>query len=254
MQKHLPKLLGLSGAFALCLAAGAARAETPEHSFSGKAALYSEYEYRGISQTSEKPAVQLNLDYAHRSGLYVGTFLSNIRWLKDTAEQNGFSSDANLEWDIYAGWRFSVAKDVTLDVGYQRYEYPSSGAFSPKPNTDEAYVGATYGPATLKYSYSFNDTFGVPDSKGSDYVELAVNYPLPAMEKLAINGVVGHQRYRHNSFLDYTVWKLGATYTFGRGLAAGAYVKGTDAESAPYTIKGKDWSDTRLVGFVTYSF
>ncbi|MGZ5038485.1 MAG: TorF family putative porin, partial [Usitatibacter sp.] len=61
-------------AIGLAALAFAARAdETPEHSFTGKAALYSEYEYRGISQTSEKPAVQLNLDYAHKSGLYIGT-------------------------------------------------------------------------------------------------------------------------------------------------------------------------------------
>src|SRR4051794_19407134 len=64
-------------------------APTPEHSFTGKVGLYSEYEYRGISQTSEKPALQLNLDYAHSSGFYLGTFVSNIKWLKDTAEQNG---------------------------------------------------------------------------------------------------------------------------------------------------------------------
>src|SRR5258705_2503316 len=154
-----------------------APAPEPEASpFTGKLALYSEYEYRGISQTSEKPALQLNLDYAHSSGFYVGTFLSNIKWLKDTAEVNGFSTDANLEWDIYAGYKFEVMKDVTLDVGYLRYEYPSSGAFSPKPNTDEVYIGASYGPATLKYSYSFNDTFGVPNSKGSAYIELAANY------------------------------------------------------------------------------
>jgi uncharacterized protein (TIGR02001 family) len=251
----LPKALLLAGCTGLALSAAIARAAEPaEHTFTGKAALYSEYEYRGISQTSEKPAAQLNLDYAHKSGLYVGTFLSNIKWLKDTADANGFSSSANLEWDIYAGYKFEVMKDVTLDVGYLRYEYPSSGAFSPKPNTDEVYVGASYGPATLKYSYSFNDTFGVANSKGSDYLELAVNYPLPAMEKLTINGVVGHQTYKHNGFLSYTVWKLGATYDFGGGFNAGAYYKGTDAESAAYTIKGKDWSKDRLVAFVSYSF
>jgi uncharacterized protein (TIGR02001 family) len=240
--------------FAAAFATLGAHAQTAEHTFSGKAALYSEYEYRGISQTSEKPAGQLNLDYAHRSGLYAGTFVSNIKWLKDTAEEKGFSSSANLEWDIYAGYRFALTNDLTLDVGYLRYEYPSSGSFTPKPNTDEAYVGATFGPATLKYSYSFNDTFGVPDSKGSDYLELAVNYPLPMMQRVTINGVLGHQRYKHSSFLDYTVWKVGATYDFGRGFNAGAYVKGTDAESAAYTIKGKDWSDDRVVAFVSYSF
>jgi uncharacterized protein (TIGR02001 family) len=260
----LPKVLLLAGVFGLSLTAGIARAQapapaaapepTPEHTFTGKVAIYSEYEYRGISQTSEKPAGQLNLDYAHSSGLYVGTFLSNIKWLKDTAEVNGFSTDANLEWDIYAGYKFEVMKDVTLDVGYLRYEYPSSGAFSPKPNTDEVYVGASYGPATLKYSYSINNTFGVPNSKGSDYIELAVNYPLPALEKLTINGVLGHQSYKHNNALAYTVYKIGATWDFGGGFNAGAYFKGTDAEHDLYTVKGKDWSKNRLVGFVTYSF
>jgi|SRR5688572_14915983 len=146
-----------------------------------------------------------------------------------------------------------------MDIGYLRYEYPSSGAFNPKPNTDEIYAGISYGPATLKYSYSINNTFGVAESEGSDYLELAVNYPL--MDKLTLNGILGHQRYKgtpapgvNNDDLSYTVWKLGATYDFGKGFNAGAYVKGTDAESALYTFKGKDWSKERLVAFVSYSF
>ena len=260
-MRKLPKALLLAGVAGLPFVPGIALAEeTPEHAFTGKAAVYTEYEYRGISQTSEKPALQLNLDYAHKSGLYLGTFLSNIKWLKDTAQVNGFTTSANIEWDIYGGYKFEVVKDWTLDVGYLRYEYPSSSAFSPKPNTDEAYVGVSYGPATLKYSYSFNDTFGVPDSKGSDYIELSVNHPIT--EKITLNGVFGHQRYKgtqihggfHNGDLSYSVWKLGATYDFGGGFNAGAYVKGTDGESALYTIKGKDWSKERLVAFVSYSF
>jgi uncharacterized protein (TIGR02001 family) len=253
-MKSMSNVVILAGAWGLSITPGVARADVPEHTFSGKAALYSEYEYRGISQTSEKPAAQLNLDYAHRSGFYAGTFVSNIKWLKDTAQEKGFSTDANIEWDLYGGYRFAVMKDVTLDLGYLRYEYPGASAFSPKPDTDEVYVGAAYGPAALRYSYSFRDTFGVADSKGSDYLELAVNYPAPAMPQLTVNGVVGHQRYNHNSFLSYTVWKLGATWDFGRGLNAGAYYKGTDAQSTAYTVKGKDWSKDRLVAFVSYSF
>jgi uncharacterized protein (TIGR02001 family) len=229
-------------------------APTPEHSFTGKAALYSEYEYRGISQTSEKPALQLNLDYAHSSGFYLGTFVSNIKWLKDTAEANGFSSNANIEWDIYGGYRKEVLPDTTLDVGYLRYEYPSSSDFSPKPNTDEVYVGATWKWLNVKYSYSINNTFGVPNSKGSDYIEANVAYPLPMMEKLTLTGTLGHQTYKNNGSLSYTVWKAGATYDFGGGFNAGAYYKGTDAESAAYTVKGRDWSKDRLVAFVAYSF
>ena len=135
MHNKLPPALGFAAALAALAASTAARAEDPapppEHSFTGKAAVYSEYEYRGISQTSEKPALQLNLDYAHKSGFYLGTFLSNIKWLEDTAEVNGFDTNARVEWDIYGGYRFEVAKDTTVDVGYLRYEYPSSGAFNP---------------------------------------------------------------------------------------------------------------------------
>lgn len=263
MQK-LPKVLLLAGLAGLPFASGVAHAADGPHSFTGKVALYSEYEYRGISQTSEKPALQLTLDYGHSSGFYIGTFLTNIKWLKDTGDVLGDPMSANLEWDIYAGYKFEVVKDVTLDIGYLRYEYPSSHAILPlfvKPNTDEVYIGVSYGPATLKYSYSFNDTFGVPRSKGSDYLELAVNYPI--IDKVTLNGVLGHQRYKgtqpdafdfNNEDYSYTVWKIGATYDFGRGFNAGAYYKGTDAEPALFTYKGKDWSKDRLVAFVSYSF
>jgi len=256
-MSKLPKAFLLAGLAGLPFVAQQARAEdapapTPEHSFTGKVAVYSEYEYRGISQTSEKPALQLNLDYAHSSGFYLGTFLSNISWLKDTADAGGFSTNARLEWDIYGGYKFEVVKDWTLDVGYLRYEYPSSGAFTPKPNTDEVYAGVSYGPATLKYSYAFSDTFGVPNSKGSDYIELSVNQPV--IDKVTFNGVLGHQTYKNNGSLSYSLWKAGATYDFGSGWNAGAYVKGTNANHDLYTVKGKDWSKTRLVAFVTYSF
>jgi uncharacterized protein (TIGR02001 family) len=266
-MQNLPKVLLLAAATGLPCVSGLALAEeTPEHSFTGKLAIYSEYEYRGISQTSEKPALQLNLDYAHKSGLYIGTFLSNVKWLKDTADSLGTTTSAQIEWDIYGGYKWEFIKDWTLDVGYLRYEYPSSKAIAPytvKPNTDEVYAAVSYGPGTLKYSYSFNDTFGVPHSKGSDYLELTVNYPLPMLEKLTLNGLVGHQRYKgtqpafggfQNSQFSYTVWKLGATWDFGGGLNAGAYWKATDGKPEFWTFKGKDWSKDRAVAFVSYSF
>jgi len=263
-MRTAPKALAIAGLAALPFAPGVAAAQDSPHTFTGKAALYSEYEYRGLSQTSEKPAGQLTLDYGHSSGFYAGTFITNIKWLKDTAEVLGDSTSAKIEWDIYAGYKFVVAKDWTFDVGYLRYEYPSSKAFGTalvKPNTDEVYIGVSYGPATLKYYYAFSEVFGVPESEGSDYLELAVNQPL--MDKLTLNALIGHQRYKGtqplagdfaNELFNYTVWKLGATYDFGGGFTAGAYYKGTDAEPVYFTFKGKDWSKDRLVAFVAYSF
>ena len=253
----LPKSLLYVAASCATLAAGSAFAQAAPaspHTFTGKVALYSEYEYRGISQTSEKPALQLNLDYGHASGFYIGTFLTNIKWLEDFAEVGGFDTDAKLEWDIYGGYRFEVAKDTVVDVGYLRYEYPSSGSFSPKPNTDEIYAGITWQFLNVKYSHSINDTFGVPNSKNSYFIETNIAYPIEQVKGLTVTGHLGYQEYKNNDALSYMVWKVGAVYDFGNGFNVGGYFKGTDADEALYTVKGKDWSKERLVAFVSYSF
>ena len=249
---RLPKALAFAGLALASLLPAAASAQTSPHAFTVKVALYSEYEFRGLAQTHEKPALQLTLDYAHASGFYIGTFVTNIKWLEETAKANGFDTNANVEVDIYAGYRAEVAAGLLLDVGYLRYEYPRSGAFNPKPNTDEVYAGLTYGMFNVKYSHAFSDAFGFADSEGSSFVE--ANVAWPAMDKLTVTGHVGHQKFRNNEDFSYTVWKVGAVYDFGGGLNAGAYVKGTDAEESLYTVNGKDWGKERLVAFVSYAF
>src|SRR6185295_16697197 len=169
-MKTNSKHVALAGAVALWLgsyqamaqqaAPAAAPEPAPENTLVPKVSLYSEYEYRGISQTAEKPAAQFNLDYTHTSGFYLGTFVTNIKWLKEAAKAGGFITSAKIEWDIFGGYKFEVVKDVTVDVGYLRYEYPSSGAFDPSPNTDEFYLGVSSGPFSAKYSRTTSNLFG----------------------------------------------------------------------------------------------
>ncbi|MCA3017211.1 MAG: hypothetical protein ING73_16555 [Rhodocyclaceae bacterium] len=256
----LPKLvlaaLAAAGAMATTNAAAQAApatpAPTPEHTLATKVSVYSEYEYRGITQTSEKPALQLNLDYSHASGFYAGAFLTNIKWLKDTGKAGGFKAEGDLELDLFAGYKFEIVKDVTMDLGYLRYEYPSNSGFNPKPNTDELYVGLSGGPFSAKYSYSTSTLFGVPNSKGSTFFEL--NFAQEVMPKLTLNAQVARQSVKKNSTLTYSVYKAGATYDLGDGWATGAYYKTTNAVEANYTYLGKDWSKGRLVAFVSKSF
>lgn len=227
-------------------------ADSP-HTFSIKGSLYSEYEYRGISQTSQDPALQLNLDYSHSSGFYLGFFATNIKWLEETAESLGGHTRGNLELDFFGGYKMEIAKDFLLDVGYLRYEYPRSDDFftNPKVHTDEVYVGLSWGPLSTKYSYSINDTFGVPNSEGSDFLEANLAYPI---DKWTITAHIGKQRYKNNSPLDYVVYKIGAVYDFGDGWNAGAYYKDTDVDNSAYTVLGQDWARGRLVAFVSKTF
>jgi len=232
---------------ALALAAPLAHANP---SFSVSA--YSEYEFRGLGQTGQRPAAQATAAYNHESGFYVGAFASNVSWLKDTASAGGFKTDARMEIDLYGGYKFEPTKGVNVDVGYLRYEYPSAGGFNPKPNTNELYGSVASGPVTLKYSRTFSDAFGVANSKGSDFIE--VNLALPVADKITMTAQIAHQRFKNNGPLDYTVFKVGATYDLGSGWTAGGYLKDTNADSALYTFAGKDWGAARVVAFATYSF
>lgn len=255
--------LSLSGiqAYAQTTAAASTAEPTPAHTLTPKLSLYSEYEYRGISQTSEKPALQFNLDYAHSSGFYLGTFVSNIKWLKDYKDIGAVSDSAAVEVDLFGGYKFEVAKDVTLDLGYLHYEYPGAKALAglPKPNTDEVYLGVSYGPLSAKYSYSTGDTFGVANSKGSTFIEL--NYAQEIAPKLTLNAQIAQQKYKghvgafdNDAELTYAVYKIGASYDLGGGWNVGGYYKDTDAKEANYTVKGRDWSKGRLVAFVSKTF
>ena len=238
--------------------APATAAPAPDWTFTGNVGLFSEYVFRGVSQTNEKPAIQGGFDLGHKSGFYVGTWASNISWLSDATP--GVS--ASMEWDMYGGFRGPLYGDLGYDVGLLYYYYPGTypGNGYTKPNTLEGYVGLTWKFLSLKYSYSFDDkTFGFPDSRGSDYIDLTANYDVidkvnDVIGKVTLTGHVGHQRYKHFDDYSYTDWKVGAS-TEVYGVTAGLFVTGTDARDDLYTNPfGKNIADTRVVAFVQKTF
>jgi uncharacterized protein (TIGR02001 family) len=81
------------------------------------ATVASDYLFRGISQTRNRPAAQGTFDLAHDSGVYVGAFISNATFLGSPF------NDTRQELDLLAGYRFSVGS-VSLDLGYIAYLYP----------------------------------------------------------------------------------------------------------------------------------
>ena len=59
-------------------AAGLLAATGAAADITGNVGLTTDYVFRGISQTDEKPAIQGGLDYAHSSGAYAGVWASNV--------------------------------------------------------------------------------------------------------------------------------------------------------------------------------
>lgn len=223
-------------------------APAPEHTFTSNIGFASEYVYRGIGQTNRKPAVQGGFDYAHSSGLYVGTWASNVSWLTD-----GNSTVSNsLEMDFYGGFKNTVG-DFAYDVGLLQYFYPGTG-YTNNPNTLEGYVAGTYSILTLKYSHSFSDLFGWQGSKNSGYLDLTANYEL--MPSLNLVAHVGRQKVNGNSSdgASYTDYKLGVTKDFSGTVVGLSYVT-TNAASVWYTnLLGKDLGKDRVILSITRTF
>lgn len=132
---------GLS--FALLLAgtllAGPALAqeEVGEHAagsgweFGGEVALLSDYVWRGVSQTRGKPALQLDLNLTHDSGVYAGVWASNVDFTASDDEDDG----VRHELDPYIGWSGDIGGGMALDMTLTRVSYPGH-----KPDFNYAYT------------------------------------------------------------------------------------------------------------------
>jgi len=201
-----------------------------------------DYRYRGISQTRLQPAVQGGVDYT-AGAFYVGAWASTIKWIKDAG------GDASVEIDLYGGYKGEITKELTYDVGFLTYQYPSN-KLSPTANTYELYGAATFGPATLKYSHSVSDLFGFANSKNSGYLDLTATFDLG--DGLSVAPHLGYQKVAHNKAASYTDYSVLLAKDFS-GLVVSGGVYGTDNDTyvAP---NGKNLGRAGLVAGIKYNF
>lgn len=256
--------LALTGLSFNCLAqatAPTAPAATPEHSLSGNLSLNSDYRFRGISQSWKLPALQGGLDYAHRSGFYAGTWASNV-------SGNSYNNGAGLELDLYAGFKFPLAQDLTLDLGALAYVYPGArlnsapGVATDKTyNNVDLYAGLTAGAFSAKLSVSATDYFGLNSdtagyayfsslpaaggSKGSAYLDL--NYNLDLGSGLTLGTHLGHVHVRHYADLSYSDFKLSLSKEIAGLNWTGALV-GTDAKRDFYQAGNAAGQNAKRLG------
>lgn len=225
-----------------CATAQAAQ-DVPAWQASFNASLASDYRYRGLSQSRLRPALQGGADLVHGpSGIYVGTWLSSIRWISDGG------GDTKLEMDVYAGKRGQLG-DVSYDAGVLAYVYPSSG-LPVNPNTREVYLQAGYGPAYVKYSHAVSNLFGTADSKHSGYLDLGANVELAG--GVVLNLHAGRQRVDGHGELSYNDYKIGVTKSVGGAALSLAVIStDTDAYVAP---GGRNLGKTGLVLTATTTF
>ncbi len=192
----------LAAAALLGLAACGAHAQAAPKSdwtITGNAGVFSDYRFRGFTQTGYGPAFQGGFDIAHASGFYAGNWNSNV--------EQGLYNGASLEMDFYAGYKRAFG-DFGVDVGGLYYYYPNSGAGgSTKIKNGEIYVGGTWRMLSVKYYHAVTKYFslGEPPSnadvntRGSGYLDVSAAFDLG--DGWGVQAHYGHQRVRNGRAL-----------------------------------------------------
>ena len=225
-------LSAIALAVAATLSSGTALAQTPapapapDFTVTGSFGITSDYRFRGLQQTDGDPAFFGGFDLAHSSGLYIGTWGSNV-----SSWAAGPQTSTKLEIDLYGGYKTSVA-DIGVDVGVISYMYPgsSSGGTSGadyNANTQEAYIGLSYGPVAFKTSYVlsknyFASTGTNADASGTMYYDLTLSQEIAP--KLVGSIHAGYTDYKEkasatvsNGKFSFADFNVGLAYDLGNG-------------------------------------
>ncbi|MGY8904787.1 MAG: TorF family putative porin [Burkholderiales bacterium] len=257
----------LSGAALAQTAALAAPA--PDWTVTGNAGLYTDYRFRGFSQTDYGPAFQGGIDLAHKSGFYLGNWNSNV--------SSNLFNGASLEIDLYGGYKGAITDDLGFDVGLIYYYYPKSGQGSTfntvgtaKIDNTEVYFGLTYGPVYGKLYYAVNDYFdlakagGVPRStKGTTYLDLGYSQEFSG---IIVGAHLGYLTLEENrQFVDargrvlsksVTDYKVSVGTDVGNGYILTGAIVGTNKKEyfATGTPSTENGGKTKLVVSLSKSF
>ncbi len=160
----------------LCvLLAGLVHAVTAAAQFSGTVAAVSDYRFRGVSLSHEKPAAQLTVTYDAPAGGYAGVFASTVE----------FAAPASKTVQIvgFLGTAMPITSGVHADVGVN---YASFGGALRDYNYGEVYVGVSSGQYSASVHYS-PEYFGASD--GSLYGAFDVTHAVS--DRVALLGHVG---------------------------------------------------------------
>ena len=281
MRKSLITTAVLSALAAPSFVFAADAAPAPDLTVAYNVGLYSQYIFRGLTQTDRKPALQGGVDLTHSSGFYLGAWGSNISWLTDpyltsSRDDSVYKSGGNLEIDIYGGFRTDL-KGVGVDLGVLQYWYPGTergtAAGFGEANTTEVYGAINYkwlqfkiSDVVSKAAWGFGKYGDGSGDKGNGtyYAEFNANVPIGEFVggdvMKGVTGIVHVARQEFdgtaNEPASYTDYKLGLQKAFDSGVNVGAYWTDTNISerNALWQYNGKNIGSSTGTAYIQKTF
>ena len=166
--------------------------EDGQHSTSANVAMTSDYVWRGYTQTDNAPAISGGFDYGHASGLYAGTWASNV----------DYSDDASTEIDIYVGYANEIGNTgVSYDFGILRYIYAGEDY-----SYNEAYASVGYSYFSAAVAHSSNSSY---HSDTATYYSVGFDYDLPM--GVALSAGYGYYDYDDSTVENPSDYRIGVS-------------------------------------------
>ena len=171
---------------------------------SGNVGFFTDYIFRGVTQTDNEAAIQGGIDWAHPSGFYVGAWGSNVDF--------NDGDQASIEVDGYVGFANTIDSlpELSYDVGVIYYWYPGA---TENLNYDflELYgsLGYDFDFAAASIGLAWSPEF-FGDTGDAFYYQLGIEVPLPY--DVTISGGYNFQEFDEGAQDDYSDWNIGLGY------------------------------------------
>lgn len=181
--------------------------------YEGFVTITSDYMWRGVSQSQNKPAVQHGITVGHSSGTYFGYFISNVDFEPNfpsrTADDPDTTADETVdatfldnfqpgfELDIFAGNYYEISDDFAIDFGGLIYTYNFTGDVgdangqllgSNSRNYGEIYLNFVFLGGQLTFSTNYTADYLGYAGKANYY---ALLFDVDVSENIGIRGGFG---------------------------------------------------------------
>ena len=202
-------------------------AEDSGLTFSANVAFATEYRFRGVNLSDGEFAVQGGFDVSHSSGIYVGTWASNL-----DEQTVGYGS---TEVDLYGGWSGDLSDGVSADIGVIYYLYPDAPGVAGPTDYVEFYGSLSFSLASVSVTPGIayapdQSSLGSTDNLYL-YTDVSVGIP---DTPVTLNGHLGYT----DGFLTFTNnskawdWSVSADYALNDTFTVSAAYIGVEGDAA----------------------
>lgn len=203
---------------------------------SGNVGLTSDYRYRGLSNSDNKPSLQAEVRGDHSAGFYAALFAASV----------DLDIGTSLETDYILGYSLPLTERSTLDFNYSYFDYPGADRAA---DAEYEEWGVDYALAnTFKQDDSFSLSFKYsPDYSGKtgQAYYYGLGYALPVLEQWSLIAELGYTEMKSREHLAMAFAADGSQKGYvDYKVALATQIVGLDLEMAWVDSNLKTQSDT----------